>query len=146
MEYNTYTRNVHVDTIVGRKVTILPAARQQGSLKEHAYTYTRVQVCPMCAQVWNVWLRVRSNRRTREPDYEKLYKTLYVYICVMCVYLYTYLCIYIFIIATVALNQELCSSLFFISSRSIFNILYIVKIVTIKIIAKLNRKLPTFYL
>ena len=66
------TRTVHVDTIVGQKVTILPAARQQGSLKEHAYIYTRVQMCAMCAQVCArlryVWVRGERG----EPDYEKL--------------------------------------------------------------------------
>lgn len=68
---------------------------------------------------------MRSDRRTGEPDYEKLYKTLYVYICVMCVYLYMYLCIYIFIIATVALNQETFVLRYVLFHRVQFSICYI---------------------
>lgn len=70
------TRTVHVDTIVGQKVTILPAARQQGSLKEHAYIYTRVQVCAMCAQVCARWNYVCVRIDARGERGARLWETI----------------------------------------------------------------------
>lgn len=71
------TRTVHnVDTIVGQKVTILPAARQQGSLKEHAYIYTRVQVCAMCAQVCARWSYVCVRIDARGERGARLWETI----------------------------------------------------------------------